>query len=206
MAHRCVHVQYVTALYCTIYTSLSSKCICGPQHVDIALLRRCTEYGSEADRSIGVESPEVQIFWDALESFDEAQRQAFLRFVWGRSRLPRRAADFQQPFNIRRMPLAAEAEAKAEAGEEEGKREDGTRGPGAAGDRESKQQQQQQQLPLLLPKAFTCFFRLDLPGYISVEQCSRSLLYAQVGACLSVFQSEVERFTAFRPAQRPHSL
>jgi hypothetical protein len=32
--------------------------------------------------------PHVQFFWDVLEEFNQTQRRAFLRFVWGRERLP----------------------------------------------------------------------------------------------------------------------
>jgi hypothetical protein len=40
----------------------------------------------------------VQWFWRALESFNAKEREAFLRFAWGRSRLPLRAEDFSHKF------------------------------------------------------------------------------------------------------------
>ena len=37
------------------------------------------------------------------ERFDDAQRAQFIQFVWGRSRLPLRARDFEKPFRINRL-------------------------------------------------------------------------------------------------------
>lgn len=37
----------------------------------------------------------VQWFWEVLETFSPAERSLFLRFVWGRTRLPRNIADFR---------------------------------------------------------------------------------------------------------------
>ena len=46
---------------------------------------------------IGVEAtaPLVQWFWEVMEEFSTAERSLFLRFVWGRTRLPRTIADFR---------------------------------------------------------------------------------------------------------------
>ena len=45
----------------------------------------------------GIESsaPLVTWFWDVMEEFSLAERSLFLRFVWGRTRLPRSIADFR---------------------------------------------------------------------------------------------------------------
>ena len=47
--------------------------------------------------SSGVEysSALVQWFWEILETFSPSERSLFLRFVWGRTRLPRNIADFR---------------------------------------------------------------------------------------------------------------
>jgi hypothetical protein len=56
----------------------------GRATVDIELLKRFTVYrnGFSARHRV------VQLFWRALDSFSESERQMFLRFAWGRSRLP----------------------------------------------------------------------------------------------------------------------
>ena len=45
----------------------------------------------------GVEagSPLISWFWAVMEEFSTAERSLFLRFVWGRTRLPRSIADFR---------------------------------------------------------------------------------------------------------------
>ncbi|KDO29266.1 hypothetical protein SPRG_19926 [Saprolegnia parasitica CBS 223.65] len=75
---------------------------CGKATVDVELLKRRTTYGdgcSGSDAHIG-------FFWDVLREFTDAQKSSFLRFVWGRSRLPTHAADFTQDFKISGMPKA----------------------------------------------------------------------------------------------------
>lgn len=46
---------------------------------------------------IGVEanSSLMQWFWEVMEEFTNQERSLFLRFVWGRTRLPRTIADFR---------------------------------------------------------------------------------------------------------------
>lgn len=34
-------------------------------------------------------------FWEVMEEFTNQERSLFLRFVWGRTRLPRNIADFR---------------------------------------------------------------------------------------------------------------
>ncbi|RHY34166.1 hypothetical protein DYB32_004179 [Aphanomyces invadans] len=75
---------------------------CGKYTVDVELLKRRTSYG---DGCSGTD-PHIAYFWDVLREFTDAQRSLFLRFVWGRSRLPTHAADFTQDFKISGMPKA----------------------------------------------------------------------------------------------------
>ena len=56
---------------------------CGEKTVDIEKLKSITSYsGATEDSAI------IKRFWRVLTSFDDDQRQAYLKFVWGRSRLP----------------------------------------------------------------------------------------------------------------------
>ncbi|KAG1690342.1 hypothetical protein DVH05_028222 [Phytophthora capsici] len=77
--------------------------VCGKPTVDISLLRRRTIYGDGCQAS----DPHVAYFWDVLSEFTDEQKSSFLRFVWGRSRLPTHAADFTQDFKISGLPKAA---------------------------------------------------------------------------------------------------
>lgn len=40
-------------------------------------------------------APLIQWFWEVMEEFTNQERSLFLRFVWGRTRLPRTIADFR---------------------------------------------------------------------------------------------------------------
>lgn len=77
--------------------------VCGKPTVDIELLRRRTIYGDGCQAS----DPHIAYFWDVLGEFTDEQKSSFLRFVWGRSRLPTHAADFTQDFKISGLPKAA---------------------------------------------------------------------------------------------------
>jgi hypothetical protein len=44
---------------------------------------------------IDANSSLIQWFWDVMEEFTNQERSLFLRFVWGRTRLPRTIADFR---------------------------------------------------------------------------------------------------------------
>ena len=69
---------------------------CGSADIDVDLLRSRTKYG------VGVSPNQrhVRYFWAALRKFAPAQRTAFLRFVWGRNRLPQAGQPWPQRFVI----------------------------------------------------------------------------------------------------------
>eukprot|EP00466_Bigelowiella_natans_P005441 jgi/Bigna1/39801/e_gw1.36.36.1 len=62
----------------------------------IDLLEKMTDYeGGKKDE------PHIKFFWKMMrERFNNEQRVKFLVFVWGRSRLPVTAADFEKKFTI----------------------------------------------------------------------------------------------------------
>ncbi|XP_065082582.1 probable E3 ubiquitin-protein ligase HERC2 [Ochlerotatus camptorhynchus] len=64
--------------------------VCGSPDIPLCLLKTVATYK-------GVEStaPLVQWFWEVMEEFSNQERSLFLRFVWGRTRLPRTIADFR---------------------------------------------------------------------------------------------------------------
>jgi len=67
--------------------------VCGPDTVDIGLLKRNSEVSN-------VPANVVEFLWEALESFEQVDRCLFLRFVWGRSKLPLDASGFTQKFKV----------------------------------------------------------------------------------------------------------
>lgn len=64
--------------------------VCGSPEIPLGLLKSVASYK-------GVETPSslVQWFWEVMEEFSNHERSLFLRFVWGRTRLPRTIADFR---------------------------------------------------------------------------------------------------------------
>jgi len=69
--------------------------VCGSSTIDIKLLKSVTEYSSCSSTDT-----HIQYFWQILEEFSEEERSTFLRFVWGRSRLPLTADGFSQRFKL----------------------------------------------------------------------------------------------------------
>lgn len=64
--------------------------VCGSQEIPISLLKSVTTY-----KGIEITAPLVRWFWEVMEGFNHNERSLFLRFVWGRTRLPRTTADFR---------------------------------------------------------------------------------------------------------------
>lgn len=56
---------------------------CGDKTVDIDKLKSITKFSGVSDDSVTAKR-----FWRVMTSFDDDQRQLYLKFVWGRSRLP----------------------------------------------------------------------------------------------------------------------
>jgi hypothetical protein len=64
--------------------------VCGAPDVNVELLKNNTEYSG-----VDVNAPHVKFFWEVLAEFTPKERSLFLRFVWGRSRLPA-GSDFRK--------------------------------------------------------------------------------------------------------------
>mmetsp|Transcript_39042 Transcript_39042/g.63013 ORF Transcript_39042/g.63013 Transcript_39042/m.63013 type:complete len:6535 (+) Transcript_39042:430-20034(+) len=118
--------------------------VCGRPRLDLALLKRMTVYSdcSESD-------PHIQYFWQVLESFSEEQRSEYIKFVWGRARLPLDKESWEQHHKIAAFhpprPTFGKPPTKTDS---------------------------------LLPYAHTCYFTIDLPRYSSADIMRRRLLYA----------------------------
>ncbi|CAI5735678.1 unnamed protein product [Hyaloperonospora brassicae] len=66
---------------------------CGSPKIDLDLWQRHTLYDGYSE-----DDPAVLLFWEILAEFTDAQRADFVRFAWGRSRLPR--GKWLQPFKL----------------------------------------------------------------------------------------------------------
>ncbi|KAJ8962033.1 hypothetical protein NQ314_005815 [Rhamnusium bicolor] len=65
--------------------------VCGSPDIPLSLLKSVATYKGGIDSS----APLIQWFWEVMEEFSNQERSLFLRFVWGRTRLPRTIADFR---------------------------------------------------------------------------------------------------------------
>jgi hypothetical protein len=70
--------------------------VCGPRTIDVQRLKDNTEY----DDDISAEDDHIVLFWEVLGSFSEAEKSAFLRFVWARPTLPPKGVEFSQKMRV----------------------------------------------------------------------------------------------------------
>ncbi|DAZ99878.1 TPA: hypothetical protein N0F65_008621 [Lagenidium giganteum] len=66
---------------------------CGSPKIDINHWKQHTRYDGYTEND-----ETVKLFWEAMASFTDEQRSDFVRFAWGRSRLPR--GKWPQPFKL----------------------------------------------------------------------------------------------------------
>ena len=64
--------------------------VCGSPDIPLHLLKSVATY-----KGVDANAPLVHWFWSVMEEFSTSERSLFLRFVWGRTRLPRSIADFR---------------------------------------------------------------------------------------------------------------
>ena len=68
---------------------------CGEKVVELDILKKITEFSGTSS-----ESALVKRFWRVLKSFDDDQRQLYLKFVFGRSRLPSDMGTFKAKHRV----------------------------------------------------------------------------------------------------------
>jgi len=66
--------------------------VCGKPEIDIQLLKRHTEYST----GLSPTAQHIIYFWQVLESLDQEDRRAFVRFAWGQERLPANDQEFER--------------------------------------------------------------------------------------------------------------
>lgn len=81
----------------SLYTAEElEEMVCGCAEIDVSLLQSIAEYSG-----CSASDPHIVNFWAIMQShFTNVERSAFIRFTWGRSRLPLTAASFTQRFKI----------------------------------------------------------------------------------------------------------
>eukprot|EP01083_Nonionella_stella_P059475 155578_1 len=70
--------------------------VCGKREIDVEFLKSNTRY----KQGMKATDRPVKWLWEILHEFSHSDRQKFLRFVWGQSRLPLTQADFTDTFDL----------------------------------------------------------------------------------------------------------
>lgn len=80
--------------------------VCGNPAIDVDSLRRHTVF------KLPLTAADDVVVWlfKALHSFTAEERQLFLRFVWGRNRLPATDSDWGSPFTINSLSASVSDE------------------------------------------------------------------------------------------------
>lgn len=71
------------------WDSIESRA-CGEKTIDIEKLKSITKY-----EGCNENSPLIKRYWRVMTAFDDELRQKYLKFVWGRSRLPINTKDLR---------------------------------------------------------------------------------------------------------------
>nr|XP_022328228.1 E3 ubiquitin-protein ligase HERC2-like isoform X2 [Crassostrea virginica] len=75
----------------SLFTGLELETMaCGSPDIPLYLLKSVATY-----KGVDATAPLVNWFWEVMEELSNNERSLFLRFVWGRTRLPRSIADFR---------------------------------------------------------------------------------------------------------------
>jgi len=83
--------RVIPAPLLSVFTGLELETlICGSPEISVDMLKSVCTY-----KGIGPSAPLVKWFWEVMEGFSNTERSLFLRFVWGRTMLPRTRADFR---------------------------------------------------------------------------------------------------------------
>ncbi len=74
-------------------SSQLEELVCGNPNIDIDLWKAHTE-------SSGLSSQTVSLFWKVMESLSQKEQTGFIRFAWGRSRLPSKKEEFSMKMKL----------------------------------------------------------------------------------------------------------
>ncbi|EFC47682.1 ubiquitin protein ligase [Naegleria gruberi] len=73
--------------------------VCGIPDVDVEKLKQHTIY-----EGYTIQSREIKHFWEIMQAFSPEQRSLFLKFVWGRGRMPYNESEaFSNPMKIQKL-------------------------------------------------------------------------------------------------------
>eukprot|EP00818_Percolomonas_sp_WS_P004767 CAMPEP_0117445930 /NCGR_PEP_ID=MMETSP0759-20121206/6062_1 /TAXON_ID=63605 /ORGANISM="Percolomonas cosmopolitus, Strain WS" /LENGTH=3647 /DNA_ID=CAMNT_0005238147 /DNA_START=274 /DNA_END=11217 /DNA_ORIENTATION=- len=77
------------------------RLICGDPQIDLKVLKKHTIY-----EGYTAQSKQIKDFWSVMQKFTQKERSMYLRFVWGRSRLPVSEEGYTHPMKIQKLERA----------------------------------------------------------------------------------------------------
>ena len=148
------------------------KNICGNPGFDVQVLKKHTLYKN----GLKMNHRLVIWLWEILDTFQIKEKQRFLRFVWGRTRLPLTEEGWRNQHFVVCLRHSSDSQNMNNTnGENEN---DSLVGIGAVAKRQQRENAS-------LPEAHTCFWQLDLPSYSNREVMKERLLFA-ITYCSSI--------------------
>ncbi len=98
LSSRGVVAACMTACACFCVRACLQVLVAGESEVDLEYMKSHSRY----DGFAGIDDPIVQRFWRVFTSFSNHDKAQYVRFAWGRSRLPPRGARWTHPHTITR--------------------------------------------------------------------------------------------------------
>ncbi len=140
------------------------RLVCGRATIDLALLKRHTEYAG-----VSPDAPHVGYFWQVLEEFGQEERRRFIKFAWAQERLPSTDDEFERYPRTRMMIKAYTGSLPREPASNES----------SASSADSPVEVPPRHRPTVDQvsiTADTCFFNVTLPAYSSLEVMRQRLM------------------------------
>jgi hypothetical protein len=78
----CFSVIPIEMIKILTWEEVETRC-CGDKIIEVAKMKSITRYSCASEEDEG-----IQRFWRVFEGFSEEEKSLYLKFVWGRSRLP----------------------------------------------------------------------------------------------------------------------
>eukprot|EP00388_Colpodella_angusta_P009105 GDKJ01024427.1.p1 GENE.GDKJ01024427.1~~GDKJ01024427.1.p1 ORF type:complete len:1076 (+),score=296.14 GDKJ01024427.1:2264-5491(+) len=151
--------------------------VCGNKDYSIALLKKYSRANQYSNNQV------LEWLWEVLEEFTAEQRTEFMRFVWGRSRLPSNyaavaEADLENRMQIQASKIQGRSRTLVPRSVMEQYHQDCEASGLDVEEKDGSRFERWTSFDLQLPASATCFFTLYLPEYSRKGVLRRRLLYA----------------------------
>jgi E3 ubiquitin-protein ligase HERC1 len=93
-------IDYVVALDLLTFLTWEELEIraCGPKDIDLEVLKKITSYNVDKEHAM------VVMFWEVMGEFSQAELKSYLKFVWGRTKIPVDTSDLRYSHRVNVYP------------------------------------------------------------------------------------------------------